>query len=335
MTEETAVATRDEGWMATHAPQPPSSLSPFGSHKEFEAAQRMAMALSKSKMVPQIYQNNVADCVIALEMSSRIGSSVLTTMQNLYIVHGKPAWSSTFLIACVNASGRFSPLRYKWTGEKGQDSWGCIAWATDKDGEVLEGTEVTIGMAKAEQWFQKNGSKWKTIPQLMLQYRAATFFARVYAPEVSMGIRTEHEIIDIAPVVTEPRSVGNQKEIKDLPVAPGVEDVTPEPAKSAKNGNAAENDRKRITKKSKLQDECRRLEIKHSQSATAEQLAAKIEALHAEPAAEPGPTEEEARQQQEPQQEGEDNLDMTDNTQGDDLPVDGDSGQGEAPHPFA
>lgn len=166
----------------------------------FELVQRIANMFAKSSLVPNTYQGNLPNCVIALEMAQRIGASPLMTMQNMYIVHGRPAWSSQFLISCLNASGRFSPLRYKITGKKGTDSWGCIAWAKDlADGEVLEGPEVTIAMAKAEGWYAKNGSKWKTIPDLMLRYRAATFFARLFAPELTMGIRTQDEVQDIGP----------------------------------------------------------------------------------------------------------------------------------------
>ena len=199
---ETTALTRAE------SPQALAPFTAFGSLSHFETAQRMAKALSSSSIVPENYRGDhrTGDCVIALEISNRIGATVLAVMQNLYIVHGKPAWSSQFLISCVNASGRFSPIRYKLTGEKGADTQGCIAWAYDRDKEVLESPEVTIAIAKAEGWFQKNGSKWKTMPDLMLRYRAATLFARLYAPELTMGISTDDEVLDIvevAPVVTE------------------------------------------------------------------------------------------------------------------------------------
>lgn len=175
--------------------------SVFFSMANFEGAQRMAKMLAESDIVPDQYKKSIPNTVIALEMANRIGASPLAVMQNLYIVYGKPAWSSQFLISCINASGRFSPLRYKMDG--GGDEHGCIAWATDKTNERLESPRVTIGMAKAEGWFQKNGSKWKTMPDLMLRYRAATLFARLYAPELTMGIHTDDEVIDITPVVTE------------------------------------------------------------------------------------------------------------------------------------
>jgi len=186
--------------------QPLERFSAFSSIANFENAQRMASALSACSLVPEAYRGkeNLANAVIALEMANRIGANPLAVMQNLYIVHGKPAWSSQFLISCVNASGKFTPLRYRQTGERGTDSWGIIAWAKDREGEVLESPEVTIGMAKAEGWHGKAGSKWKTMPDLMLRYRAATLFARLFAPELTMGLHCDDEIIDISPVVTDP-----------------------------------------------------------------------------------------------------------------------------------
>jgi len=196
-TETQALATQ---------PQTQERFSAFSSIANFENAQRMASALSACSLVPEAYRGkeNLANAVIALEMANRIGANPLAVMQNLYIVHGKPAWSSQFLISCVNASGKFTPLRYRQTGERGTDSWGIIAWAKDREGEVLESPEVTIGMAKAEGWHGKSGSKWKTMPDLMLRYRAATLFARLFAPELTMGLHCDDEIIDISPVLTDP-----------------------------------------------------------------------------------------------------------------------------------
>ncbi len=200
-------------------------VSGYNTSAGFDLVQRVAKMFSASSLVPETYRGNIPNCVIALEMAQRIGSSPLMTMQNMYIVHGRPAWSSQFLIACLNASGRFSPLRYRETGIKGTDSEGVIAWAKDLlDGETLEGPEVTISMSKKEGWFQKNGSKWQTMPQLMLRYRAATFFARLYSPELTMGIRTSEEAAD---------SVYADAEAGPAPYSVKMEDVELDPALTA------------------------------------------------------------------------------------------------------
>ncbi len=170
----------------------------------FELAQRMATALSKSTLVPKEFQNNIPNCLIALEMANRMSASPMMVMQNLYIVHGKPAWSSQFIIAAINSTGKFSPLRFAITGEG--DKRECVAWAIESGSkERLESPAISIAMAKAEGWHSRNGSKWQTMPELMLRYRAATFFGRLYAPEVLMGMREESEIIDIDAQVTAPK----------------------------------------------------------------------------------------------------------------------------------
>lgn len=174
------------------------TISAFGSGSNFEQAQRMAKALASSSLVPSQYQGNVANCLVAMELAARIGVSVFAAMQNLDIIHGNPSWRAKFLIATVNASGRFSPIRYRFDGAQGSDSWGCRAVATDREtGDECVGPAVSIALAKAEGWFSKNGSKWKTIPELMLMYRAAAFWQRVYAPELSLGMSTSEEMEDV------------------------------------------------------------------------------------------------------------------------------------------
>lgn len=173
------------------------SISAFSSVNSFEAAQRMATALSKSTLVPKEYQGNLSNCLIAIELSSRTGASVLMVMQNLYIVHGRPGWGAQFLIGTANTSGRFTPLRFEWCGTKGKDDWGCRAIAKDRrTGEELIGAWITWGMAKAEGWSTKSGSKWQTMAEQMFMYRAGTFWTRVYAPEIGLGMQTREEIVD-------------------------------------------------------------------------------------------------------------------------------------------
>lgn len=164
----------------------------------FEIAQRAAKELSSSSLVPQQFRNT-ANALIAIDMANRLRCSPLMVMQQLYVVQGKPSWSAQFVIAAINACGRFSPLRFVMAGEDMARQ--CHAEATDKiSGEVLQGPAVTMQMAKAEGWLDKGGSKWKTMPELMLRYRAGTFFGRLYAPDVLMGLYTQDEALDIANV---------------------------------------------------------------------------------------------------------------------------------------
>ena len=201
-------------------------LSAFSSENAFVSVQRMAKALASSTLVPDSYRGeaNLGNCIIALELSQRIGASVMAVMQSMVPIHGKPTWSASFLIATVNSCGRFSPMRFRWVGKEGTDDWGCRAYAVEREGNLeLVGALVTIAMAKAEGWYGKSGSKWKTMPEQMLQYRAAAFWCRAYAPEIALGMHTSEEVHDTqaAQQVVQP-SVATT-------VTSSVVDVTPNP----------------------------------------------------------------------------------------------------------
>lgn len=180
----------------------------------------------------------IANCMIAIEMAQRIGASPLMIMQNMVIIYGRPSWSSKFLVATVNTCGRFNPLQYRFT-EKGmlgkvdyteyERTWDktlyggkggyknaaktvtfdgtkvmdieCVAFTTAKGSDkVLESSPISLRLAIQEGWYTKNGSKWRTMPKQMLMYRAASFWTNAYAPELSMGMKTEDEIRDIVDV---------------------------------------------------------------------------------------------------------------------------------------
>ena len=242
--------------------------------ESFEFSQRVANMLTNSTLVPEQYRavlkvkagkdnygnmqyrdepnpNGLSNCIVALNMANRMGADPLMIMQNLYLIEGRPSWSSQFIMASINSSGRFSSLRFEvenlgeveveyqetvWNnGRKSQatkslkvENQTCVAWALEagtrmpeftleelkEHGGVykcckaygiplIESSKISIEMAVKEGWYTKNGSKWKTMPEQMLRYRAASFFGRVYAPELLMGLRSVEEeqerIIDVTP----------------------------------------------------------------------------------------------------------------------------------------
>lgn len=219
----------------------------FGSLQGFELMQRAARLLSSSTLVPVAYRqtiekldrfgnvkesrenpNALANAVVALNMAQRMGADPLMVMQNLYIVEGRPSWSSQWIIAAINGCGRFSPLRFRiesrgereveykstyWENNQRHtkvekvkiNDKVCVAWAIEKEtGEVIESPAVSIEMAVLEGWYTKNGSKWQTMDEVMLRYRTASFFGKLYAPELLMGLQTVEEAQDIIEATTAP-----------------------------------------------------------------------------------------------------------------------------------
>ena len=227
MTSTEMIVEQNENQLATQS----SDGEWWKSIEQFELIQRVAAMFSQSELVPKIYQgkNGIGSCVIAFNMAARMKADPLMVMQNLYIVHGKPAWSAQFMIACFNQTGRFSPIRYTFTGQENTDNWSCSAWAIDKEtGEEIRGTTITIKMAKDEGWYQKKGSKWQTMPEQMMRYRSATFLVRAYAPELTMGLQTVEENHDVYTPSNNRSEIVNaieSLEIEEPDVPPTVEDI--------------------------------------------------------------------------------------------------------------
>ena len=171
----------------------------YSSSDTFNLAYQMAKGLSQSTLVPQQFQNNAANCLIALEQSNRLNISPMAVMQNLYIVQGKPSFSSSFIIGLINASGKYDMELQFDEEEKDGKPYACTCW-TEKDGRKVTGIKITMDMAEKEGWSKKNGSKWLTIPQVMLRYRAASFFARMNCPELSIGLYSKEELDDFTPI---------------------------------------------------------------------------------------------------------------------------------------
>ena len=200
--------------------------SVFSGIRAFEDAQRIAKALASSTLIPPQFQGQqgFANCLVALEIAGRMNISPFLCMQHLHIIHGRPSWSSAFIIAMVNGCGRFTPLRFEVSGEG--ESLACYAVATNiKTQQELKGPTITMLMAKKEGWSTKSGSKWLTMPELMIRYRAAAFWGRLFAGDLLVGLQTQEEVIDVESVKV---SVGIDELNAKVQAAPVVE---PEPAK--------------------------------------------------------------------------------------------------------
>nr|DAQ48807.1 MAG TPA: RecT protein [Caudoviricetes sp.] len=181
-----------------------ASHTDTGIISDFRQYFKMASELCKADIIPQAYKGKVADTAIAIDMANRMGVSPMMVMQSMYVVKGKPSWSGQACLSFIRA--KFTDVKVIYVGAKGTDDRGCYVKATDKDGDVLEGTTVTMSMAKAEGW--TSNSKWRNMPEQMLAYRAASFFARVHCPETLMGVQVEGEVEDSSkPAVREVEDV--------------------------------------------------------------------------------------------------------------------------------
>ena len=136
-----------------------SSLVPTDYRRWVPVKNQYGKAMTNADGTPQLMENPNAtsNCLIALNMANRMGYDPLMIMQNLYIIEGRPAWSSQFIIAAINACGKFDPLQFEiinegekeieyvnsyWENGKKLSNQAtvklenltCIAWTTDKKG---------------------------------------------------------------------------------------------------------------------------------------------------------------------------------------------------------
>jgi hypothetical protein len=173
-----------------------SNFSVLFDTARFEQMQRIAKMFASSELVPAIYQNKPSNVMVTLQMALRMNIDPMMMMQNTYIVQGKPGIEAKLAIALVNTRGPFDgPIQWRLEGEGKTRK--AIAYAKHKQTHEVCEAECSMTIAEAEGWLAKSGSKWKTMPDMMLRYRSAMFLARLYAPECLMGMQTVDELIDI------------------------------------------------------------------------------------------------------------------------------------------
>lgn len=155
-----------------------------------------ATVLSKSQLLPERFRNKPEDVMLLMDLAARMKVPLFALAKAMYVVHGEIGLSGQFCISLINACGRFTPFTPVYVGDPESSDYGCYGVATRiADGVICKSTTITIQMAQNEGWMRN--SKWKTMTDQMLAYRAAAFFARVYCPDVLCGLQTTDEITDV------------------------------------------------------------------------------------------------------------------------------------------
>ena len=158
--------------------------------RAFAFVQRKAQAFIKSSILPANFKN-IGDVIILDEMSRDLGVSMIMLAQQLFIVHGKSGMSGQLVLALLNKADKFDrPLMF----EERESPWGVRAYSFIGE-DRLNGEWIDDQLISANGW--GSNPKWKTMKGQMAKYRAGTWFARVYAPEILMGFQEVEEINDV------------------------------------------------------------------------------------------------------------------------------------------
>lgn len=191
--KDTAIAVKEPELVAA-----PVAATMWNNLDMMKANVQTAKMLAAASAIPDTYKGKIGDCLIAIDLSNRMNLSPITIMQFSQVVKGNFSWKGQACKALIDGSGKYINSKYVMSGSIGTMDRSCHLEAIYKaTGELVVGPEVSMQMAVDEGWYDKSGSKWKTMPELMLKYRAAAFFARTECPETLMGFYTSEEMNDI------------------------------------------------------------------------------------------------------------------------------------------
>ena len=198
--------------------------------KKFELEQRRASMFVATDFFPAHLRKDknatIGAAVIVLDLAQRMNLGALEVAQSIYIVNGKPSFETKFLVARLNSSGL---LKGRLNTILAPDGKSAHCEAVDaQTGQLLRGTTITMDMARREGWLDKRGSKWQTMPELMMKYRAQSFFINEFFPEVKYGLKTSDEAEDIqaAEIVKEQPKTEATANLNDLVSSSGKPNIS-------------------------------------------------------------------------------------------------------------
>ena len=166
-----------------------------------EHAEKIAKRIAASPFAPKSFANKPEEVLMAMILAQDMGERLFTVLNAVHFVGGRPGFSAQYLIGRANTSGIFAaPLYFETTGEGASLAVTCST-TLRATGQRVSRT-VTMEQARKEQWTRN--AKYSALAEQMLSYRAATFLIRLYAPQLTFGVRPVDELEDIAAARGEP-----------------------------------------------------------------------------------------------------------------------------------
>lgn len=188
---------------------------------------RLAKAFSMSGMVPSHFQGKPEACLVAMLYAEQLGEHPMLLFQEMSVINGRPNTSSRFAISRANKSGLLQgPITWKSKGQG--DALEVTASATLRGTKEVISATVTMKEASADGWTRN--SKYRSIPEQMLRWRAATRLINLYIPEVlfGLGVREEAEVQQVS-VREESPSSGDLVADLNNQIATQSNDFAPKP----------------------------------------------------------------------------------------------------------
>lgn len=156
----------------------------------FILANRIAKAYASSDAVPAQFRSHnlkkvngeeiwvenpsaIGNCLVSIEVARAVRMSITAVMQNADMIEGKLRWSGKFVIAAINASGRFTPLRFQMINRgkitaKYKEKTG---WNKDARKPIFEDRQVEVDDIECIAWALPRGTpEPRLAPEQVRQY---------------------------------------------------------------------------------------------------------------------------------------------------------------------
>lgn len=155
------------------------------------------MALAKCA-VPNHLRDNPGACLAVCVQAMEWSMSPFAVANKSYVVNDRLSFESQLIHAVIEMRSPISSrLRNSFSGEGATRK--CKVWATPKG----ETEPLVFESSEFKDIQPKNSPLWKSKPDLQLYYNASRDWARMYFPDVILGVYAEDELEASPPVVTQ------------------------------------------------------------------------------------------------------------------------------------
>ncbi|TWT58878.1 hypothetical protein KOR42_22650 [Thalassoglobus neptunius] len=166
--------------------------SPANDSSSFDNLDKAATRLSQATILPQKFQgeDNIGNCVLALMVADRYGIDVLTAIHQMANAPGGViADCQVFQIYLFNQCGRFTPIRYIWTGTEGMMNYGVRAESIElATGQAVTGPVFTVQDALDTEYMAVSISDNNEIPYAEMTQFVGSQLVQKYAPDIAGGL---------------------------------------------------------------------------------------------------------------------------------------------------
>lgn len=157
-------------------------------------AHRIATALVQTSFAPAHFKGKPEEAAAAILYGSQIGLDPMSSLQNIYVISGRPGLYARTMAAVVMAAGHKI-----WTVEEAD---GSVTVSGQRKGSD-EVETVTWTMERAKLAGYTKNAKYQTDPRAMLYARAVGDVARRIAPDALLGMAhtvEEMQVVEAADV---------------------------------------------------------------------------------------------------------------------------------------